>query len=277
MLNGEEGKLVNFREYVAPILDYLVGLGIPAKFGERNEILAGDVKISGNAEHIHRNRVLHHGTLLFSSDLDKLRTALDTKPELYVDKAVQSIRSEVGNIRDFLNKETGIEDFRRQLIAHIMFHFPGSEIFTLSDEEAGRIRKLVAEKYSLWKWNIGYFPKYQLEREWSLGRIRLKAELNVEKGKISGCRLAVTRQYLSPDDDSSAEILEITGPDNEYGRDAKDYGNLEDILSEHTRDLDTLAQHIIGQSHDPESLRAYLSERKLVNPEWIDNFVKGLF
>ena len=76
ILNGEEGKLVNFREYAQPVVDFLNTLGVKASFGSRNEILVEGLKISGNAEHIHRNRVLHHGTLLFNSDLDALKRSL---------------------------------------------------------------------------------------------------------------------------------------------------------------------------------------------------------
>ena len=88
VLTGEEGKLVNFREYAAPVLDFLVKLGIPAEFGKRNEIMVEGLKISGNAEHVFRKRVLHHGTLLFSSDLSQLKDALDTDPEEYQDKSI---------------------------------------------------------------------------------------------------------------------------------------------------------------------------------------------
>ena len=78
ILKGEEGKQVNFRGYAQPVVDFLDELGVEASFGPRNEILVGDLKISGNAEHIHRKRVLHHGTLLFDSDLDGREYHQDT-------------------------------------------------------------------------------------------------------------------------------------------------------------------------------------------------------
>jgi lipoate-protein ligase A len=305
ILNGKEGELVNFRHYAGPVVEYLRGLGIGAEFGERNEILAGGLKISGNAEHIHRNRVLHHGTLLFSSDLSMLQKALDTDPDLYEDRAVQSIRSRVGNISDLLDKPMEIADFRRYLIYHVMMHFPGSEIYALSDTETGRIQELVMEKYSRWDWNMGYSPRYRLQREWMIGRIMLKTELEVEKGYIRNCRLTVLKQFLFPDDIPPGEKKKNILPHDALVTGARDYGTLDDILGKRIpvrenktgdltpgaipekipadnaiRDagrLKVLAESLIGVPHDPDALRTAISERDLLKPGWIDIFVKGLF
>ena len=250
ILNGEEGKLVNFREYASPVLEFLRTLGVRAEFGKRNEMLVGEFKISGNAEHVHRKRILHHGTLLFSSDLSMLQHALDTNPDLYKDKAVQSVRSRVGNIRDFLTKPMEISDFRRQLLKHISKVFPDTEIYTLTDNETRGIQELVREKYSLWKWNIGYSPKYRLVREWDMGNIRMRAELEVEKGHITKCHLT--------GDAPGSDV-----PDGSLKGDAPGF--------------EALAESLIGAEHDPDSLKAMISANKLVDPDWIDIFVKGLF
>jgi len=91
--NGEPGKMVNFRKFVTPVIEYLKTLGLSAEIGTQNEILIGGVKISGNAEHIFKKRVLHHGTLLFNVDLSMLKEAIKVVPERYIGKAVQSNRS----------------------------------------------------------------------------------------------------------------------------------------------------------------------------------------
>ena len=150
-------------------------------------MLIKGLKISGNAEHVFRKRVLHHGTLLFSSELSRLRTALDTDPELYEDKSVQSVRSNTGNIKDFLEKDMDIAEFRRLLLGHISESFDGSEYFSFRDADIGRIEELVQEKYSLWKWNIGYSPRYSLKRKIEIDKVSIRAELHVEKGQIKYC------------------------------------------------------------------------------------------
>jgi len=249
ILNGEEGKLVNFREYALPVLEYLKQLGIPAEFGERNEILAGGLKISGNAEHVYRKRVLHHGTLLFSSDLSMLLESLDSIPGLYKDKAVQSVRSKTGNIREFLEKPMDVSGFRHQLIHYISEHFNDSESCTFSETEKNRVSELVHEKYSQWKWNFGYSPRYSFNREWNVAGAQVHSEIVVEKGRIVKCYL-----YTSGSDRTA----------------------IDDFLTQEIKNLDDLAIHITGENHDPGSLQEMISDRNLVKPEWIDIFVEGL-
>ena len=55
-------------------------------------------KISGNAQYVSRNRLLHHGTLLFNSDLSILSKVLKVKRKDYF-KRIKSVKSRVANIR----------------------------------------------------------------------------------------------------------------------------------------------------------------------------------
>ncbi len=102
--SGEKEKLVNFRKFTQPIIEVLNHMGIPACFEGKNDLRVNGLKISGNAEHVYRNKVLHHGTLLFSADLNYLNQAIKSVPERFKDKAVQSVRSKVANITDSKKK-----------------------------------------------------------------------------------------------------------------------------------------------------------------------------
>ena len=56
-------------------------------------MLINGLKISGNAEHVYKNRVLHHGTLLFLSLITHLRaheTVLDLVCRLLLEKKKQN-------------------------------------------------------------------------------------------------------------------------------------------------------------------------------------------
>src|SRR5690606_26723949 len=66
---GADSSLMDFEMYTRPILEVLNSLGVPAKFEGRNDLTIDGKKISGNAEHIFKNKILHHGTLLFSSEM----------------------------------------------------------------------------------------------------------------------------------------------------------------------------------------------------------------
>lgn len=239
ILKGKEGQLVNFKEYAAPVLSFLQNLNIPAKFGSRNEILVEGKKISGNAEHVYRNRVLHHGTLLFSSDLSALQDALGTGPGKYKDRAVQSVRSKVVNILEFMEPNVDISAFRKNLVIHLSGFFEGSVRYEFSETDMERIRELVRQKYHTWQWNIGYSPRYQLSREMDWKGHLVKIRLEVEKGKIMGIEIK--------SDDTDRELF------------------------------DHFSAILDGVDHDPGEIQERMSESGLVNPLLIDYFVKAIF
>jgi lipoate-protein ligase A len=188
--NGEEGALVNFFEYSIPILDVLHKLGLNAEFKGKNSIAVDGLKVSGIAEHIYKNRVLHHGTLLFKSDLSYLAEALKINPVNYHDKAVKSVRSRTANISDFLNAKIEITKLGEEIFDHIMGLYPGSYIYhpTTSDHKA--IRQLVQHKYSAWEWNYGYSPKYIFERKVEISGYDIAISLRVEKGLMTAVKLS---------------------------------------------------------------------------------------
>ena len=123
ILSGEAGKLVDFKRFLLPVLTILQNMGLPVEYGGRNDLLIDGKKISGNAEHVFRNRILHHGTLLYSSDLTVLENVLRVSPGKYIDKAVRSVRSKVTNISDYLKSKMTVEKFTQKLYEEIKSHF----------------------------------------------------------------------------------------------------------------------------------------------------------
>jgi len=178
---GEKEKLVDFHRFIDPIVDILNQIGIPARFEGKNDIRVNGLKISGNAEHVYKNKVLHHGTLLFSSELDFLNQALKIEPDRFQSKAIQSKRSEVANISDFLANIT-IGDFKEKIIQHISNIYENAEPYSLTEKDIHEINKLVKNKYNTWKWNFGYSPKYSFEAELPSSKNLIK--VNVNKGII---------------------------------------------------------------------------------------------
>jgi len=62
-------KFGDYASFSAPIIEALKSMGIDASLSGRNDICIGDKKISGNAQTMHKGRMLHHGTLHFSSNV----------------------------------------------------------------------------------------------------------------------------------------------------------------------------------------------------------------
>jgi len=184
---GEEGAKVDFKKYNQPIIDVLAQLGVNAVFSGRNDILIDDQKFSGNAEHIYhqKQRVLHHGTLLYASKIQDISDALNVNPLKFEGKARKSVSSRVTNISSHLKEDIGVVKFGEQVIKHITTLYPEAVPYTLTQADKMAIQKLADEKYSQWHWNYGYSPKYGLKKGLKTPGGHLEVHLNVDKGLIT--------------------------------------------------------------------------------------------
>lgn len=182
--SGEKGELVNFKKHTTPIIEFLNTLQIKAIHGGRNDILIDGCKISGNACHVFKGRVMHHGTLLFNSQLKSLTNALKNDPLKFKDKAVKSVRSKVTNIHDHLKKDMHVNEFIEQLLDYIITHYD-CKPYELTNRDYNHIQKLVKSKFNTWEWNYGYSPKYELKKriKTSTGK-RFEFTIQVVKGII---------------------------------------------------------------------------------------------
>lgn len=182
--SGTEGKLVDFKKYTQPIIDVLNSLGINAVFEGRNDLTIDGKKFSGNAEHVIRDRVLHHGTLLFSSVMSNLANALKADESKFDDKAVKSIRSRVTNINEHLKKPISISDFTDLIMKHIMESNKNSELYVISEKDKEIISELSKTKYSTWEWNYGHQAKYNFSNKKRTNGGSIELKMYVDKGII---------------------------------------------------------------------------------------------
>lgn len=183
--NGKKGELINFRKYSQPVIDVLQSLNVDAKFEGKSDLTIDGMKFSGNASHIYRSKVMQHGTMLFSSDLDRLNSLLKVNPLKFKDRGVRSIRSRVTNINDHLPSPMKIDELQSGIVKHVQKQFTGVKEYILTQTDKEAIQKLMDEKYLKWEWNFGYSPKYKFERliSFANGNI-LEIELDIEKGRI---------------------------------------------------------------------------------------------
>ena len=77
-------------------------LGIPVERSGRNDLLAGGRKFSGNAFYRHNGRAYHHGTLMVDVDTDLVQRYLSPSKAKLEAKGVDSVRSRVVNLREFV-------------------------------------------------------------------------------------------------------------------------------------------------------------------------------
>lgn len=176
---------INFVKYLQPIVDALIALGIPASFSGRNDLLIHDKKISGNAMAFYGNRVLEHGTLLFSSVQEDIAQALKVDPAKFADKAVKSVRSRVTNISEHLPNPMTVMEFKDYLMNFILKQNGLSTISHITAEEEAAITKLEKEKFSTWEWNFGNSPKYAIQRKIRTTGGSIEVLMDVKDGHIS--------------------------------------------------------------------------------------------
>ncbi len=179
----DDGKKFNdFETFVIPIIGVLNELGVKAEFSGRNDLLIDGKKFSGNAQCKYKNRVMHHGTLLFSSDIVNLSDALISKPIKFSDKAVKSVSSRITNISEHLQESFSVIDFKNKIFEYIGKEEKDKVITTLDNDEIEEVKNLVKTKYETWQWNFGQSPKYNFynEKKLSIGTIELS--IDVEKG-----------------------------------------------------------------------------------------------
>jgi lipoate---protein ligase len=196
IMQSETGKQVNFRLYTKPVIDFLESIGISARFEGKNDLKVNGLKISGNAEHVFRNRVLHHGTLLFSTSQELISKSLRKNTSCYTTRAVNSNPSAVTSICEMLPGIQSIEVFRDLLNEYIRKKFPGTINFKLSSDEILHIKKLAENKFRSWEWNFAYGPEYQFNSSFMHSWKPVVCQLYIREGTIRECILEGSSELL---------------------------------------------------------------------------------
>lgn len=187
--NIEPGsKEIDFLKYLQPIVDALRSLGVPAEFSGRNDLVIDGKKISGNAMMFYKNRVLEHGTLLFSSQMADIANALKADPSKFDDKAVKSIRSRVTNISEHLPEPMTVLQFKDYLMDFIMKQNQITELQNLTNEEEAVVEQLMTTKYQTWEWNYGNSPNYSMNKKIRTKGGTVQVVADIQKGIIRDLR-----------------------------------------------------------------------------------------
>ena len=186
---GENTEMVDFKKYILPILEVLQGLGVDARFEGRNDLTIDGKKFSGNAEHVFKNKVLHHGTLLFTSEMKSVSGALKINPLKYSGKAVKSVPKRVTNISDHLKVPITLEEFTQKIMDHIIFTHDDCVLYEFTETDLKAIKKIRDEKYATWEWNYGKSPDYNFKKGIRTDGGTLEMNLDVEKGIIKKVKI----------------------------------------------------------------------------------------
>lgn len=179
--NAQEDGYIKF---CAPVIKYLNSIGVKAEFSGRNDITVDGKKISGNAQVIYKDRILHHGTLLFDTNLEVLEKVLIQNEIKVKAKGVKSIRARVTNIKEHTSISS--KDFFEGLKNYLQADFEG---YNFSKQDELNINKLINEKYSTYEWNVGASLKgsNRVDIRCSFGTLTLAFDL--ENGLIKNAEI----------------------------------------------------------------------------------------
>lgn len=161
----DENRVLDFKGFTQPIIDALTKLGATnVRLSGRNDIMIEDRKVSGNAQCVYNGKIMHHGTLLYDSDISQLVGALRVDEEKIKSKGIKSVKNRVGNIKDFINSDMTPTQFKEKIEEYVTQN-GDFEICEFSDEQKKEIEKMSKEKYSTWEWNFGKSKEFTHENK----------------------------------------------------------------------------------------------------------------
>ena len=185
-----EGLFSNYAYFTEAVRDFLQQLGVSATLSGRNDLMIDGKKFSGNAQCVRKGRMMHHGTLMFSSEVKDISGALTPNRKKTESKGVKSVWSHVTNISAHLAEDKmSVEDFMSQLHHYFLRRFPEAVPYELTQEDKTAIQQLTDEKYSTWEWNYGASPAFavNVSHKYDFGLVDVR--LNVARGRIREIRI----------------------------------------------------------------------------------------
>ena len=175
---------VDYDRCLSPVIDALNRIGVPARKGRTCDIVLEGRKISGSAQRQAHGRVLHHGTLLFQSDLSVLdQITTRRKNDCFRTKGTLSDICTVTNIADHLETPMTLEEFKARLTAAMVpADAPHIELSAGLEAEVRRLRD---EKYRSWEWTWGKTPAFTYEKTGAFAGAPIRVAYQARRGILS--------------------------------------------------------------------------------------------
>ncbi len=181
-IQHRETEEIEFHQYIAPVIDALGELGVQAEFNGRNDLTIEGKKFSGNAQYRLGDCIVHHGSLLFDTDIRQMVESTTVDSYKILSKSIKSVRDRVTNIAEHLPAPMDPETFKECMVRHIM---NGSDaVYEVTAEDNARIREIAAEKFNNWERIYGADPKFNIERTGRFAGGKMQFKIDVRKGVI---------------------------------------------------------------------------------------------
>lgn len=183
--DADQSGMLDMGLFCRPVAQALQAMGVDAQVNGRNDITIGGKKFSGNSQYVREGRVMHHGTIMYDSDLDMVGRVLQADPEKIQSKGVASVRSRVTTVRAHMPYPVPLEEFKARLLEEISRNRP-MEPYTLTQADLQAVEAIKRERYDCWDWNYGVSPPCDILRRRRVeGCGLVEAHLHLEQGRIA--------------------------------------------------------------------------------------------
>ena len=167
--------------YMNFVINALRGLGVPAELSGRNDIMVEGRKVSGYAKRVFKDRLMVHGTLMFDVNLEHLTAALAVPGSKLEASGIESVRSRVANLKDYLPQFSSVQEMQTALQDILA---GGDEEICLNDSQKTEIQRICDEKFSTWEWNFGKSPKASFHSSRKFGCGTVEASWSIVHGTV---------------------------------------------------------------------------------------------
>ena len=181
-----------YADFLAPVIEALALLGIEARQNRICDLTVNGKKISGSAQRCVKGRVLHHGTLLYDTDLSVLRSLTAGRRAYYTAKGVASSPFPVTNLKEEYGLSWSTEEFFTRL-REALFSVLSPEPAAVSPALAAEAEALARDKYADPAWTYGRCPSYRYKRPLPDGTV---VSYEGSRGKMTGFEPAFLLSFL---------------------------------------------------------------------------------
>ena len=175
-------KEIEFSRFIEPVIDALHEMGVNAGFNGRNDLTIDGKKFSGNAQYRLGESLVHHGSLLFDTDIEQMVASTTVDSYKIISKSITSVRDRVTNISEHLPSAMSPDEFKVCMVRHIMRG--SSDVYKVTAEDDRCIREIAKEKFESWQSIFGVNPKFNIERTGRFDGGKITFRLDVSKGVI---------------------------------------------------------------------------------------------
>ncbi len=165
------------------VVKALGALGVSAEINERHDVVVEGKKVSGSAFRISSGRVLHHGTLLVSSDLHPLKASL-SGPSLegIESKGIRSVRSSVVNLSRY-NPNLTVDVLKTALSDSFESEYGSAD--TATADGAGAVKDGFYKRMISPEWIYGNTPEFSFLYTAEAGDSAENYRFSIKKGCVS--------------------------------------------------------------------------------------------